>query len=154
MNGIESIAAERQRQIEKEGWTPAHDNEHDEGDIALAAACYALPVAENYVECIEGMGPIMWPWAYKWWKPKDRRSDLVRAGALIAAEIDRLDRAALAITTEAVIVTDGDFPADHIFSGPIFMGTLQAPPLTPGPPGLILGARAIPPMTVREDEPK
>jgi hypothetical protein len=27
-----------------------------------------------------------------WWKPKDRRRDLVRAAALIIAEIERLDR--------------------------------------------------------------
>jgi hypothetical protein len=31
-----------------------------------------------------------WPWSFEWWKPKDRIRNLVRAGALIAAEIDRL----------------------------------------------------------------
>lgn len=37
-----------------------------------------------------------WPWQRKWWKPKDPRRDLVRAGALIIAEIERIDRAAVA----------------------------------------------------------
>lgn len=85
MNGIESIAAERRRQIEAEGWTPEHDDEHCVGELAAAAASYAL--ARN--ECDSAL--VSWPWAMKWWKPKDRRSNLVRAGALIAAEIDRLD---------------------------------------------------------------
>ena len=41
--GIRLIAAERQRQVDVEGWTPAHDDEHDEGELAIAAACYAAP---------------------------------------------------------------------------------------------------------------
>jgi hypothetical protein len=32
--------------------------------------------------------------ADEWWKPTNRRRDLVKAGALILAEIERLDRAA------------------------------------------------------------
>lgn len=86
MSGIESIAAERRRQIEAEGWTPEHDDEHCVGELAAAAASYAL--ARN--ECDSAL--VSWPWAMKWWKPKDTRSNLVRAGALIAAELDRLDR--------------------------------------------------------------
>lgn len=104
MNGIESIAAERQRQIDAEDWTPEHDDEHDDGSLAQAAACYAAPSqllvdgAGVIVQPIEHdeILPLGWPesWNTYWWKPKDRRYDLVRAGALIAAEIDRLDRAA------------------------------------------------------------
>lgn len=33
-----------------------------------------------------------WPWDAKWWKPKNTRRDLVRAGALIVAELERMDR--------------------------------------------------------------
>lgn len=97
MNGIESIAAERRRQIEVEGWTPEHDDEHDCGEMALAAAAYAT-------ECVvarKGHGWQWWPWDRKWWKPRDERSNLVRAGALIAAEIDRLDRKAAILGPEA-----------------------------------------------------
>ena len=96
--GIEAIAAERQRQIEKEGWTPEHDDAHSAGERAGAAACYLMNglsignmvLARN----VRGMVKSLWPWSDHWWKPKDRRADLVRAGALIAAEIDRIDREA------------------------------------------------------------
>ena len=43
MNGIERIAKERQRQVSVEGWTPQHDDEHKDGEMAIAAACYAAP---------------------------------------------------------------------------------------------------------------
>lgn len=87
------VLAERQRQIEVEGWTPEHDHTWDQGELAMAAASYAV---SDKVGCI-GRDPFLlafWPWRKKWWKPKDRRRDLVRAGALILAEIERLDRAA------------------------------------------------------------
>ena len=96
MTGIERISAERQRQIEKEGWTPEHDDEHREGELARAAACYALP-PKAYE--IEGLPPAIWPrgWDRKWWKPSpdNRIRELEKAGALIAAEIDRLQRQAV-----------------------------------------------------------
>jgi hypothetical protein len=84
-SGIELIAEERQRQIEKEGWSKEHDAEHYRGEMAIAAMCYADPRKLN------GKVPYGWPWDDKWWKPKDRVRNLVKAGALIAAEIDRLN---------------------------------------------------------------
>lgn len=89
--GIEPVAwrdvlSERRRQVEAEGWTPEHDDQHTDGGMADAAALYA----SLRVRHITGFAT--WPWDAKWWKPKDRRSDLVRAGALILAEIERLDR--------------------------------------------------------------
>lgn len=86
--GVELIAAERQRQIEKEGWTASHDDDHDDGELALAAACYANPTRGV------SFPPNFWPWAEEWWKPSpgDRVRELVKAGALLAAEIDRLQR--------------------------------------------------------------
>lgn len=87
--GVAAIAAERKRQMEVEGWTPEHDDGHDDGELAFAAASYAL-----FAHLRRRVPPEFWPWDPQWWKPKDRRSNLVRAGALIAAEIDRLDRAA------------------------------------------------------------
>lgn len=100
MNGIESIAAERKRQIEIEGWTPEHDDTHDKGEMAKAASCYAAaagtdPELRRDIEAHLSEPEELWPWHWQWWKPKDRRADLVRAGALIAAEIDRLDRLAV-----------------------------------------------------------
>lgn len=93
MNGAELIAAERRRQIEEEGWTPEHDAEHEDGELAIAAACYATPENER-LYLYNGDVPSDWPWAHEWWKPcpgpDNRVRELVKAGALVAAEIDRL----------------------------------------------------------------
>ena len=84
------VLAERWRQVSAEGWDTKHDDLHTDGELAMAASCYANPVFGSYGG---GRCPITWPWHLAWWKPQDRRHDLVRAGALILAEIERLDRA-------------------------------------------------------------
>lgn len=92
-SGIELIAAERQRQIEQEGWSASHDDAHRGGDLALAAARYALHDVKGRPEAHRTVNRA-WPWASMWWKPNtDPVRNLVKAGALIAAEIDRLQRA-------------------------------------------------------------
>jgi len=103
-----AILAERERQKGAEGWTTEHDDHHTGGELAAAAACYAWcgslsgearEAAVQFPLSVRLAWPVilkrLWPWSADWWKPKDRRRDLVRAGALILAEIDRLDRAAL-----------------------------------------------------------
>jgi hypothetical protein len=86
--GTDFIAVERQRQIEVEGWTPEHDAEHVNGELAQAASCYALIAAHG----TESYADDQWPWHSVWWKPSnDPIRNLVKAGALIAAEIDRLE---------------------------------------------------------------
>lgn len=98
---IADIAAERRRQIETEGWTPEHDDEHDRGEMARAAGCYAL---QGFFRNGNWQGPrydienYLWPWSLDWWKPSDARRNLVKAGALIVAEIERLDRLSTAST--------------------------------------------------------
>lgn len=90
--GIDLITEERQRQITVEGWTPEHDKEHSKGELAKAAGCYALADdARTYNEDISKPF-IYWPWDAEWWKPTpdNRVRELVKAGALIAAEIDRI----------------------------------------------------------------
>lgn len=82
------VLAERERQKTVEGWTVEHDDKHNTGELAEAATCYAMPY-RSYRDAVVN---IAWPWDRGWWKPKDRRSNLVRAGALILAEIERLDR--------------------------------------------------------------
>ena len=84
------VLAERRRQIEAEGWTPEHDDEHSKGQLAAAAACYAL--ASIGIKGNEDVQIRFWPWDDGWWRPSNRRRDLVKAGALILAEIERLDR--------------------------------------------------------------
>lgn len=92
VDGASLIAAERQRQITAEGWTPEHDDEHGDGELVQAAACYALPPHYRVFD-EDASAPQDWPWDAEWWKPGDRIRELVKAGALIAAEIDRLRRA-------------------------------------------------------------
>ncbi|MFN4288934.1 MAG: hypothetical protein ACK4E3_10620 [Brevundimonas sp.] len=97
------VLAERQRQIEVEGWTPDHDDEHRDGALANAAAAYAhcASLPDRLRKCVTGIYSIsnngtlrhLWPWASTWWKPTTRRRDLVKACALLLAEIDRMDRA-------------------------------------------------------------
>lgn len=94
MSVIDEIAAERRRQIEVEGWTPEHDDLHQDGELAAAAGVYALYDLMSGDADRERVLREMWPWDDYWWKPADRRRDLVRAAALIVAEIERLDRAA------------------------------------------------------------
>lgn len=90
--GIELIAAERQRQIEKEGFTAKNDDNWEAGELALAGACYAVANTPYYV-ADELLGEEAWPWEEQDYKPsEDRIKNLVKAGALIAAEIDRLQR--------------------------------------------------------------
>jgi hypothetical protein len=104
--GIELITEERKRQIESEGYTPQHDSEHDVRELVHAAITYARssdlslhsetfepddswheinePFYRNQVKC-------GWPWDEKYFKPTTPLRDLIKAGALIAAAIDRLN---------------------------------------------------------------
>jgi|GEM_PF-2414678 len=98
------VLQERREQVTREGWTPEHDDKHGKGEMANAAAVYAhvATLSEGLLSSVvedpvRGRADIvvarrLWPWAVDWFKPKDRRSNLVRAGALIIAEIERLDR--------------------------------------------------------------
>jgi len=84
--GIELIAEERQRQIEVEGFTAEHDKQYANEELVDAAYCYLThPDHRDYA-------PFPWPWDKSWWKPspENRIRELQKAGALIAAEIDRL----------------------------------------------------------------
>ena len=95
----DDVLAERHRQVEVEGWTPKHDDTHSRGEMACAAACYATgsDLWTGHEQTDRKGRPTLigaarvWPWS-GWWKPADRRHNLVKAGALILAEIERLDR--------------------------------------------------------------
>lgn len=96
---ILDIELERARQQLVEGWTPEHDDTHDNGELAYAAVVYARHATdaggagEALMRDARRIGaPQDWPWSLDWYKPSDRRRDLVKAGALIVAEIERLDR--------------------------------------------------------------
>jgi hypothetical protein len=95
----QDVLAERQRQISVEGWHPDHDDGHNHGEMALAAGKYA-GAAGGWTSLVG------WPWAPEWWKPGTPRRMLVKAGALILAEIERLDRAAGSADGSGVPVLD------------------------------------------------
>jgi hypothetical protein len=95
--GLELIAEERERQVSKGGWTALHDQGHHRGEIAMAAASYAAcagaQVRFHRSDMSDIEPPSQWPWGSKWWKPSDDPvRTLTKAGALIAAEIDRIQR--------------------------------------------------------------
>lgn len=95
--GSAAIARERLRQIESEGWTAEHDDLQPQGGLAQAAACYASTAAMQSEKGIKLLPKCFihknWPWARDWWKPSnDPIRNLEKAGALCAAEIDRLKR--------------------------------------------------------------
>lgn len=88
---IDDILAERERQIREEEWTLEHDDTYTAGELVMAAVCYAFNTVRNMV-WYPGEMPVDWPWDAEWWKPTIPRRDLIKAGALILAEIERLDR--------------------------------------------------------------
>jgi hypothetical protein len=86
MTGAQRIAAERERQIFEEGYEPAHDKNHEDDALARAGAVYATP--DDYRAQVKDLlWPISWPYKPT---PDDPIRELEKAGALIAAEIDRL----------------------------------------------------------------
>ena len=91
MTGVELIAAERQRQMDVIGWDKDHDDGHCDSVLWHAARCY-LSLKPGSTRM-----PAGWPWERSDFKPKSRIKNLVRAGALIAAEIDRLQREAVEV---------------------------------------------------------
>lgn len=87
--GSQLITAERIRQVTEEDRTAVWDQQTAKnGQLAMAASVYALPAVYRRADSL-GL-PINWPWAKSWWKPGDRVRELAKAGALCAAEIDRL----------------------------------------------------------------
>lgn len=94
-DGETIIALERRRQFSMHGYTPEHDDEHTDQSLAKAGACYAIP-NRTAAQAVE-----LWPWedapivhhnVHNFEGRKSRIRELAKAGALIAAEIDRLIR--------------------------------------------------------------
>lgn len=104
--GLQAIGQERLRQLGEEGHSPEHDDAHKAGELALAAIHYARPEGAEIVRLTFEKNPPgsfmpqrqrfneVWPWDLRDDKrgKHDRLKQLAIAGALIAAEIDRLLR--------------------------------------------------------------
>lgn len=105
VNGVDGawlIQEERQRQVNVEEWPPEHDDEHVEAELVSAARAYlwvALCEVQMAAKAEDFRSvPNDWPveWSHEWFKPSDDPiRNLVKAGALIAAEIDRLQRSSI-----------------------------------------------------------
>lgn len=109
--GIELITEERERQISQEGWTPEHDDKHDDNELGMAATSYILAADDR------GANPEVlltyWPWDQSYFKPVcDPVRNLVIAGALLAAEIDRISRATVVCENCEVRIFDDSFVTD------------------------------------------
>lgn len=99
LSGSELIMLERARQLSQKGFSIKDDlEENSKGQLAMAALCYVLPPEAR----LEGFLNDLWPWRKTLYKPKcfgktdnetnlmERMQELVRAGSLLCAEIDRL----------------------------------------------------------------
>ncbi len=94
---LEDVKRARQRQVVVHGFSRLHDDEHINGELADAAACYCVSAQEQLTKVpTEPFQSLtladFWPWEPQHWKPKSPRRDLGRAAALIVAEIERIDR--------------------------------------------------------------
>lgn len=94
------MAEERERQISEEGWSPEHDDEHVNGELANVAACFSatneLYLYSKHSDGLHNMTAChLYPWEDKYYKKasKNRKQQLIVAGALIIAELERLERA-------------------------------------------------------------
>lgn len=94
---VKDVWLERDRQIHDKKFSPEHDDTYTARQLIRAAVSYAQRAAlsdeHRRLEQSRERIPHSWPWDASWWKPKDRRTDLVRAAALLIAEIERMDRA-------------------------------------------------------------
>lgn len=109
---VGDVLIERQRQVTTENFSLAHDDRHITGQLAKAGACYALKgfsiVGIGRADQIDDLVEALFPWSPDWWKPKDDRQNLVRAAALLIAEIERLDRLSPRKAPPASFLTDAE----------------------------------------------
>ncbi|MES2397872.1 MAG: hypothetical protein V4549_17805, partial [Bacteroidota bacterium] len=81
---------ERQRQVEKEGWTSSHDDRYINGELSKAAFCYQ----QGHLKSRK------WPWHKSWWKPTNTIRNHVKSGALLVADKERIERRIIFISNE------------------------------------------------------
>lgn len=98
--------AERQRQVDVEGWTDERDDHYIRRELYTAAQCYRNATG------VGAFMPASWPWTAAAWKPRGRVDNLTRATALLIAEAERLQRgrqpaAAARALTEARALAEG-----------------------------------------------
>ena len=100
-----AVMAERQRQLEVEGWSHEHDDAHAAHDMAQAGASYVL-----YALAKSTRPPDFWPWDAEWWKPVGYRRDMVKGAALIVAEGEKFDRTRKSKRKDPAVIDDAISP--------------------------------------------
>ncbi len=142
------ICEERLRQGTDEQWSDQHDDTHNAGELAVAAACYAMPKQHRDTWCVEGTNyPRAWPWHRSFWKPtpENRIRELTKAGALIVAEIERLmrisNRKEKPKAVNALVV--GGTGSGRIVAIQAMSYRIRIPSMRPEPAWLDSGALAI-----------
>lgn len=126
-DGLVVIATERRRQVEVKGYTPEHDDEHDMGELALAAALYAIPydaevAGEKLIKQDDfiGLHIALETGCGFYVKPEtDKLRRLAKAGALIVAEIERIQRTNTASGTAEPDTAAGTFPSPNASSSSV-----------------------------------
>lgn len=92
---FDAFTAERLRQVKSKGFSGNHDDKYTQGELAKAAACYAMGTDKIGISVGHSFWTrILWPWGSAWWKPSkdNRKRDIEKAVALLCAEWERLDR--------------------------------------------------------------
>lgn len=104
LEAVERVLAERIRQVEGEGYTPAHDDEHRKsGELAAAGACYLLAVHHQNVAYVRTGAMVVqpssphpaWPFPRVIWKPASPTRMTIKGTALGLADLVRHLRAGL-----------------------------------------------------------
>lgn len=85
------VLKERRSILSTEGWSEDQPNPHEGSKLAAAGACYAMHAVAAMNGQTDDSAPAEWPWSEQWWNPNTPRFELVKAAALILAEIERLD---------------------------------------------------------------
>lgn len=97
---LSRLLRERIEQVERHGYTRSHDADHQEGEIGLGALAYlcaglAVELGDGFDEaaarqaaCLDSAANV-WPWPRELFRPHDYETCLVKAGAMILAELDR-----------------------------------------------------------------
>ena len=101
---LREIHDERESQIFGHGFDRAGDDQYTRNQLPLAAAAYLVhgsmaarsrwEFAGGHMRLVPGAWPHDWDALHFKPNPEDRRRDLVKAAALVVAEIERIDRAA------------------------------------------------------------
>ena len=89
--GLRDVIDERHRQKHVLNWSPEHDLGYKNHELVMAAMNYADPLAATPEHKETPPKAAFWPWSLDWWRPSSYRRNLIKAIALLLAELDRHD---------------------------------------------------------------